>query len=130
MNGFLARRSPRNGSDSHRGSGGFTLVETLVAMSLVCAVLLPACFWLYQSRASRAAWERFHALQILEMKMNRAVLLRQGTDWSGEVPEPGYLRLEIKAVRDGAETRLVGTAKDRKGRLVTGLQAAYFEGKP
>jgi prepilin-type N-terminal cleavage/methylation domain-containing protein len=111
-------------------SRGFTLVETLVAMSLVGAVLLPACFWLYQSRTSREAMIRFRATQALEMHMNRAVLLRQDKDWSEEVPDPGYLRFEIQVVRDGAETRLAGSAKDRKGRIVTRLQAVWFRGHP
>jgi prepilin-type N-terminal cleavage/methylation domain-containing protein len=109
---------------------GFTLIETLVAMSLVGAVLLPACFWLYQSRTSRAAMERFRATQVLESEMNRALLLRLDKDWSREIPDPGYLRFEIRPVRDGAETRLLGTAKDRKGRVVTQLQSGYFEGRP
>jgi prepilin-type N-terminal cleavage/methylation domain-containing protein len=115
-----------------RGSGaeGFTLIETLVAMSLVGAVLLPTCFWLYQSRTSRAAMERFRATQALEMRMNRAVLLRQDADWSEEIPDPGYLRFEIHPIRDAAETRLLGTAKDRKGRIVAALQAGYFGSDP
>jgi hypothetical protein len=106
------------------------LVETLVALSLIGAVLLPACLWLYQSRASRSAWERFRATQRLEMEMNRMFLLKQSKDWSAELPDPRYMRLEIRAVRDGAEVRLLGTAKDRKGRWITGLQSAFFEGKP
>ena len=109
---------------------GFTLVETLVAMALVVSVLLPACFWLYQSRTSRAALERFRATQALDTRMNRALLLRLDKDWSEEVPDPGYLRFEIHAVRDGSEMHLVGTAKDRKGRVITRLVAGYFGGKP
>jgi prepilin-type N-terminal cleavage/methylation domain-containing protein len=109
---------------------GFTLIETLVAMSLVGAVLLPSCLWFYQSRTSRAAMEKFRATQILETRMNRAVLLRQGTDWGEEIPEPGYLRIEIHPKVDGSETRLLGTAKDRKGRIVTQLQAGFFGGIP
>ena len=115
-------------ADSPLRSRGFTLVETLVAMSLVGAVLLPLCFWLYQSRTSREAMIRFRATQALEMRMNRAVLLRQDKDWSEEIPGPGYLRFEIRPVRDGMETRLAGTAKDRKGRIVTRLQAVWFKG--
>lgn len=109
---------------------GFTLVETLVAMSLVGAVLLPTCFWLYQSRTSREAMMRFRAVQALEMRMNRALLLRQEKEWSEEVPDPGYLRFEIRPVRDGWETRLLGTAKDRKGRVVARLQAGWFGVRP
>jgi prepilin-type N-terminal cleavage/methylation domain-containing protein len=105
---------------------GFTLVETLIAMSLVGAVLLPACAWLYQSRTSRSAWERFRALQGLEMRMNRALLLKQEKKWIEEIPGSGYLRYEIEAIRDGEETRLLGVALDRKGRVVTRLQAGYF----
>lgn len=117
---------------AHTGKAGkgFTLIETLVAMSLVGAVLLPSCLWLYQSRTSRAAMEKFRATQVLEARMNRALLLRQGTDWSEEIPDPGYLRIEIHPLVDGTETRLSGTAKDRKGRLVSQLQAGFFEGKP
>ena len=109
---------------------GFTLIETLVAMSLVGAVLLPSCLWFYQSRTSRAAMEKFRATQALEARMNRALLLRQGADWSEEISDPGYLRIEIHPLADGAETRLSGTAKDRKGRIISQLQAGFFEGKP
>jgi prepilin-type N-terminal cleavage/methylation domain-containing protein len=112
------------------GMRGFTLVETLVALSLIGAVLLPACLWLYQSRASRSAWERFRATQRLEAELNRMLLLRQAEDRKVEFPDPGYMRLEIHAVRDGAEVRLFGSAKDRSGKVITGLQAAFFEGKP
>ncbi len=112
------------------GDGGFTLVETLVAMSLVCAILLPSSFWLYQSRAGGAATERFRASQLLEMRMNRALLLRQAKDGGEEIPGPDYLRLVIRVVRDGAEVRLMGTALDRKGHVQAQLQAGYFAGKP
>jgi prepilin-type N-terminal cleavage/methylation domain-containing protein len=111
------------------GGKGFTLVETLVALSLVGAVLLPASLWLYP-RTGAGARERFRATQLLEMGMNRALLLRRDKEWSEEIPDPGYLRLEIRAVRDGAETRLLGSALDRKGRMVVQLQAGFFEGKP
>ena len=99
-------------------------------MALVLGVLLPACFWLYQSRTSRAAMERFRATQGLETGMNRALLLHLNENWSAETPNPGYLRFEIHPVREGSETRLLGTAKDRKGRVVSRLEAGYFGGKP
>ncbi len=114
---------------ANRNAGGFTLVETLVAMVLVSAVLLPASFWLYRSRTSEAAWDRFRAVQILEMKINRAWIQRQEQDGSEEIPGSQHLRLEIHVVKDGAETRLMGTVRDRKGKPVTSLDAAYFHGK-
>lgn len=110
-------------------SRGFTLVETLVAMSLVGAVLLPASLWLYSSRTSRDARDRFRAVQMLEMEMNRAFTLRLKEPWSREQPEPGYLRLEIRPIREGSETRLVGTARNRQGRILAELQAGYFAGR-
>jgi prepilin-type N-terminal cleavage/methylation domain-containing protein len=113
-----------------KAGSGFTLIETLVAMSLVGVVLLPSCLWFYQSRTSRAAMEKFRATQVLEARMNRALLLRQGSDWSEEIPDPGYLRIEIHPLVDGSETRLLGTAKDRKGRIISQLQAGFFEGEP
>ena len=109
-----------------RSRQGFTLVETLVALALISAVMLPASFWLYRSRTSEAAWERFRAVQVLEMKMNRALLERWEKDRSEEIPGPGYLRLQIRVVQDGAETKLLGSASDRKGRPITSLEAAYF----
>lgn len=108
---------------------GFTLVETLVAMSLVGAVLLPASLWLYSSRTSRDARDRFRALQMLEMEMNRAFVLRQKEPWSREQPDPGYLRLEIRPIREGSETRVVGKARNRQGRILAELQAGYFTGR-
>lgn len=108
---------------------GFTLVETLVAMSLVGAVLLPATLWLYSSRTSRDARDRFRAVQMLEIEMNRAFVLRLKDPWSREHPDPGYLRLEIRPVRDGSETRLMGTTRDRQGRILAELQAGYFAGR-
>jgi prepilin-type N-terminal cleavage/methylation domain-containing protein len=105
---------------------GFTLVETLVALILVSAVALPASLWLYRSRTHAAAWERFRAVQALEDRMNRAVLLRADRDWSGEDAGTG-LRLEIRAEEDGAERRLIGTAEDRRGKVLVTLEAALFE---
>jgi hypothetical protein len=95
-------------------------------LALVSAILLPASFWLYRSRTSQAAWERFRAVQLLEMRMNRAFLIRPDKDWSEEIPDPGYLRLEIHPVTDGPETRLLGTAKDRKGKVLVKLQSGFF----
>lgn len=109
---------------------GFTLIETLIALSLVGAVLLPSSVWLYQSRNSRSAWERFRAVQGLEMRMNRALLLRQEKDSKEEVAGPRYLRYEIRLLKDGEETRLLGLALDRKGGIVARLQGGYFEAKP
>ena len=111
------------------GRRGFTLVETLVAMALVSAVLLPGSFWLYGSRTSQAARERFRALQLLEVEMNRSLVLHLEKDVSEEIPGPPYLRLEIRSVRDGSETRLLGSARDRQGRVVTRLEAAFFPGR-
>jgi prepilin-type N-terminal cleavage/methylation domain-containing protein len=128
----MTRAPEENAFFAHacKAGNGFTLIETLVAMSLVGAVLLPSCLWFYQSRTSRAAMEKFRATQVLEAKMNRALLLRQGTDRNEEIPGPGYLRIEIHPLVEGAETRLLGTAKDRKGRIISQLQTGYFEGKP
>jgi prepilin-type N-terminal cleavage/methylation domain-containing protein len=109
---------------------GFTLVETLIAMSLASAVLLPASLWLYHSSASRAALEKFRANQALETEMNRALILKRADDAVTEFREPGYLRLEIRVDRDGKETRLLGTARDRKGRVLSALQGAWFAGEP
>lgn len=106
--------------------GGFTLVETLVALILVSAVALPASLWLYRSRMHHAAWDRFRAVQALEDRMNRAVLLRADGDWSGTPEGTGY-RLEIRAEEDGGERRLIGTAKDRRGKVLVTLEAALFE---
>ena len=108
---------------------GFTLVETLVAMVLVSTVLLPASFWLYRSRTSEAAWDRFRAVQVLEMKMNRAWLQHLEQDWAEVIPGSQRLRLEIRLVADGAETRLMGTVRDRKGKVITSLESVYFRGK-
>jgi prepilin-type N-terminal cleavage/methylation domain-containing protein len=109
---------------------GFTLVETLIAMTLACAVLLPASMWLYHSRSSRAALARFRATQMLEMELDRAWLLRLDRDFSREIPAPGYIRLRIHPLRDGRETRLIGTAEDRQGHILASLQAGYFGEDP
>jgi prepilin-type N-terminal cleavage/methylation domain-containing protein len=105
---------------------GFTLVETLVAMALAGAVLLPASFWLYRSHTTRAALDRFRALQSLEAELNRAVLLRLEQDAAKSIPFPAGARLRIHVLRDGPETRLLGTVEDRRGRTLAELQAGYF----
>jgi hypothetical protein len=105
------------------------LVETLVALILVSAVLLPSSYWLFHNRTSGAAWKKFRAVQILELKMNRALLQRLDRDWTEEISGPDYLRLEIHITHDGPESRLVGLAFDRQGQLVTELDGAYFVGK-
>jgi prepilin-type N-terminal cleavage/methylation domain-containing protein len=109
---------------------GFTLIETLIALALASAVLLPASLWLYHSHASRAALTKFHAVQALEEEMNRALLLRLDHDASSERREPFPLRLRVRAARDGNETRLIGTAEDRQGRIIAGMQAAWYGGSP
>lgn len=113
-----------------RNERGFTLIETLVALTLASAVLLPASLWLYHSHASRAALAKFHAVQALEAEMNRALLLRLDHDAASERREPFPLRLRVRAVRDGKETRLIGTAQDRQGRIIAGMQAAWYAGAP
>jgi prepilin-type N-terminal cleavage/methylation domain-containing protein len=112
------------------GRSGFTLMETLIAMTLAAAVLLPASFWLYQSRTSRAAMEKFRATQALEDRMNRAVLLRLERDRTEEAHLPGYVRLIFHVVRNAEETRIEGRAEDRRGRTLAELQAAYFGKNP
>lgn len=111
-----------------RGQTGFTLVETLVAMILVSAALLPTCVWLYKSEASRAAWNRFQAVQMLEDKMNRAFLVRLDHDETDEIPGPQFLRIDIRVLQKSGEIRLMGTARDRKGRIVAALEVDNFEG--
>ena len=105
---------------------GFTLVETLIALVLVSVLLLPASFWLVRSRAGRAAWEKFHAVQALEMRINRAVLTRLEKDMSEEMPEPWKQRIEIRVIRDGGDSRRVGTVRDRQGRQLATLDAWLF----
>ena len=109
---------------------GFTLIETLIALSLASAILLPASLWLYHSRASRAALVKFHATQALEQEMNRALLLRPDHDVTTERLGHGYLRMRIRAVRDGKENRLIGTAFDRQGRSLAVLRATWFARAP
>ena len=105
------------------------MVETLVAMGIVSAVLLPAGFWLYKSRAGRAAAEKFQATQALEMQMHRAFLLRLKKDWSGEAGSPPF-RLDIKVATREGETRLLGTAKNREGKIICRLEADLFGETP
>lgn len=109
------------------GQRGFTLVETVVAMILVSAVALPASLWLYRSRMNHAAWERFRAVQWLEHRMNRAVLLRYSRDWRETMDREPGLRFEIRVEEDAGERRLMGTAKDRGGRTLVTLEGSVFE---
>lgn len=109
-----------------RGSAGFTLVETVVAMLLVSVVALPASLWLYRSRANHAAWERFHAAQALERRMNRALLVRHVRDQGFQAGPPG-LSLELRLVEGDGERRILGVARDRRGRAILDLEAVLFE---
>lgn len=106
---------------------GFTLVETVVAMILVSAVILPVSLWLYRSRVNHAAWERFQATQMLEQRMNRAVLLRFSRDWSEQPPGAAGLRFIIRVEDEAGERRLLGKAQDRRGKDVVSLEATLFE---
>lgn len=111
----------------HCRQKGFTLVETLVAMVLVSAVLLPTSLWLYRSRMNHAAWERFQATQLLELRMNRAVLLRPDRNWSEPMPEAAGLRFIIHLEDETGGRRIVGKAVDRRGKDVVTLEATLFE---
>jgi prepilin-type N-terminal cleavage/methylation domain-containing protein len=124
------RRSVAKAVMGRAGETGFTLIETLIAMALAGMVLLPASIWLYHSRASRAALEKFRATQALEAELQRAVLLRSDHGSSREVPGPPFLRLEVRVHRDADEVRLSGKALDRRGRALAELEAAYFTEMP
>lgn len=106
---------------------GFTLVETMVAMILVAVVVMPVTLWLYKSRVNQAARIRFEAVQGLEDRMNRALLLRIDRDKTEEIKGPPAIRYVIRVAEDGDERRLVGEAKDGKGRVVTSLEAVLFK---
>ena len=108
--------------------GGFTLIEVLVALGIISVVLLPTSLWLYSSKTSRAALEKFHATQALEMQMNRAFLLRQDKNWNGDVKVPEFFRLEINVENKDGETRLLGMAKNRDGKIVCHLESDFFSG--
>lgn len=105
---------------------GFTLVETLMAMVIVAAVLLPASLWFYRSRTNHAAWERFRAVQLLEDRMNRAVLLRESPALGEQVPGLPPLRIEIRIEDQGGGRRMVGTAKDGRGKVLARLETMLF----
>jgi prepilin-type N-terminal cleavage/methylation domain-containing protein len=105
---------------------GFTLIESLVALGLVSAILLPTSLWLYRSKASHAAWSRFDATQALEIRMNRALVLRAAKDVIEEIQQPRYLRIEIRAKTDGPEVKLLGVAKDRKEKILARQEACLF----
>jgi len=109
---------------------GFTLIETLFALTLASTILLPASLWLYHSRASRAALAKFRATQVLEMEMNRAVILHLDHDSASENPGRDALRIRIHCVREGREIRLLGSVADRQGRPLAALQSAWFAGEP
>lgn len=106
---------------------GFTLVETLVAMLLVAAIVLPASLWLYRTRTHHAAMERFRAVQQLEHRMNRAMLLRPDRGLRDREAGPAGLRFEIRVKEEAGERRLVGTAVNPRGRAVVTLEAAVYE---
>jgi hypothetical protein len=103
------------------------LVETLVAMLLVSAVVLPASLWFYRTRTHHAAWERFRATQLLEHRMNRALLLRPDRDQRDREEGPAGLRFEIRVEEAADEKRLIGTAVNHRGRTVVTLEAALFD---
>jgi len=127
-------KRPRKGIPAHEaeypGARGFTLVETLIAMTLEATILLPASFWLYHSRASQAAWDKFRATQALESELNRAVLLHWDHDAIRELSSPFYLKLVVRIERNADETRILGQALDRQGRPLAELKAGYFAEAP
>lgn len=107
--------------------GGFTLLETLIAMVLVGAVLLPISLWLYRSQTTRAALEKFRAVQQLEIQMNRAVLLRRDRNWNQESQAPGSFHFQITVQDQAGERKLIGVAKDSRGKVITTLETVLFD---
>jgi prepilin-type N-terminal cleavage/methylation domain-containing protein len=110
---------------------GFTLIETLVALILVTSVALPASLWFYRSRMNQAAMERFKAVQLLESKMNRALLGRLEKHYQESISLGGIKQLEIRHKRDGDEHYLFGRVIHSSGKEVATMEAVWFErGQP
>ncbi len=110
---------------------GFTLIETLIALCLASAVLLPTSLWFYRSHASRAAYEKFQATQELERSMQRTFLLGLEQDWKDEVLLPGLplpYRLEIRVLAKNGEIRYLGSAKNHEG-VICHLEVDRFTGE-
>lgn len=105
-------------------------METLIAMALAGAFLLPASFWLYHSRSSRAALEKFRATQALQSELHRALILRLDHDSERDISGPQRLRLSLHVRKDADEVRISGKALDWKGRSLAELEAAYFGEAP
>jgi hypothetical protein len=105
-------------------------METLIAMSLAGTFLLPASFWLYHSRSSRAAMDKFRATQALESELHRALVLKLDHDTGKDLPGTPPLHLALHFHRDADETRISGKAFDLKGNTLAELEAAYFGDYP
>jgi hypothetical protein len=105
-------------------------VETLIAMSLAGAILLPASFWLYHSRSSRGAMDKFRATQALETELHRALALRLDHDSGKDLPGPPFVRLALHVHKAADEIRISGKAFDQKGRTLAELEGAYFGDAP
>lgn len=109
---------------------GFTLVETLVALAVVSAVVLSTSLWLHKNRTNQAAFRRFEAIQELEMRMNRAFLLKRdrrlGLPATGEQGWQYRIRLE----KGDGESILLGAVEDRHGKTIVELQVPLFSQDP
>ncbi len=105
---------------------GFTLVETLIAMVLATAFLVPLSTWLYKNHVNQRALNRFCALSLLETELHRAFLQREEKTIFKEYEVPCRCRVEIEPELIGDEVKLSGKVLGLSGPPLGRMTISYF----
>lgn len=126
----IPKKRCKNPFPSLFSQGGYTLVEVVIACSLMVGVLVPAILFFGRLSSNRAVRSRFVAMQAAREVVEQAlgsgdfqplemVMLKDGREWkvsrSVEIRD-GFAVIEVMVFASGSDRP---TARLKTGRLVT-----------